>query len=255
VHTADPEQQSRVCPHPSPWLHPAFPKLVQVFATHVTQALAVQMSPDAHGAHDCSMPHPKLTGAHPVTIPALCASAQVIGVQQAPPEQSSPLAHVPHETFGPHPLLTDPHTAAPHDGGVHGAQTFFLHSFAPAQLPHETVPLPQAFSTDPQTEPAPPSASPHSGGVCWHAPLMHSSPAGQPHDLEWPHPSLTVPQRLVPLPSVHASGVQAPASTEEAVTHPLFKHTLPAAQPPQPMATPHWSTAIVPHDPLQGGGA
>lgn len=70
MHTVVPVQQSSVCPQPFAWLHPVLPKLAQVLGVHVTHVFPVQVSPAAHGAQDCCTPHPRFTGAHPVTNPA-----------------------------------------------------------------------------------------------------------------------------------------------------------------------------------------
>jgi hypothetical protein len=160
---------------------------------------------------------------------------------------------VPQLTFGPHPLLTSPQVAPLHDGGVHAVHTLLTQLDAPAQLPHCTVPLPQAFASWPHIEPAPPSASLHSGGGASHSPATQVSPVGHPHCFVCPQPSVIVPQKLR-LPFEQMSGAQdGPASVVVCGTHALLTQSLPAGQPPHPMATPQESTPITPHLPAQLG--
>jgi hypothetical protein len=158
---------------------------------------------------------------------------------------------VPQLTFGPHPLLTSPQVAPLHDGGVHAVHTLFTQLDAPVQLPHCTVPLPQALVFAPQSEPTPPSASLHSGGGAAHSPATHVWPVGHPHGLVCPQPSVIVPQKFR-LPLEQASGAHdMPASVVVCGTHMLLTQSLPGAQPPHPIGTPQASTPMTPHLPAQ----
>jgi hypothetical protein len=202
-------------------------------------------------------PQPRFTGPQPVTSPPSSAAAQVIGVQQLPLSQTSLVSQLPQLTAGPQPLLTVPQVMeAPHTGAAHGAQVPATHLLAPLQPPHETVPLPQAFATEPHRAPASPS---HSGGAAVQTPLTHCSPFGHEQEIVWPQASWTVPHSLVLADGEQVSAAQAsdtPASTGTVpwATQAWSTQSNPASHPPQLSATPQESTATTPHLPVQALG-
>ena len=220
----------------------------------VQQALVRQMSPAAHGLHTFWTPHPTSTGLHP--LPA-STSEQVPGVQQAPLTHCAPLPQVPQFTATPQPLLIEPQLMAPHVGGVHPVHVPLSHLLSPVQPAQVTWPLPQALVMVPHLEPVPPSLPVHSGGGAVHTPPVQSCPMGHVHDCVCPQPSLTVPHRFTPAAGEHVSLPQLPLPPASlgggCVMQALFTHVSPAGHPPQLTATPHESTAISPHLPVQDG--
>ena len=180
LHVVPPAQQLSVFPHPSECPQPALPKSEHVLGTHATQVSFVHTSLDGHLLQTALTPHPRSTGAHPMTVPASIASAHVRGVQHPPSSQTSVVPHVPQVAAGPHPLLTWPHVRAPHVGGVHAVHLPAVHSVFPAHFDGQaTLPLPHALATLPHD--SPPSADVHSGGSGAQAPPMHDCPAGHEH--------------------------------------------------------------------------
>jgi hypothetical protein len=115
-----------------------------------------------------------------------------------------------------------------------------------AQPGHWTLPLPQAFGTVPQAEPA------HSGGAWLQTPPMHCRPVGHAQFIVFPQESATLPQRCVLVSGVQLSGPQdADASTLIWGTHALLAlHAWPVGQPPQLIGTPQGSTPTTPHRPV-----
>jgi hypothetical protein len=146
------------------------PKSAQVFGVQVSQASLTQTCPAPHGLQDLLTPQPRSSGAQPGTAPLSKSALQVVGVQQPPSSHTSLMAQVPQDTADPQPLLTLPQVARPHAGGVHGVHIPPEHLFAPAQPPQLTLPLPQAFCTEPHR--AIPPAS-HSGAGAAHTPPTH----------------------------------------------------------------------------------
>ena len=119
-------------------------------------------------------PHPRSTGAHPVTMPASMASAHVEWVQQAPASPHTWLAPQPgpQVTEVPHAFFTWPQVAAPQTGAGQVTHIPPEHWVPVGQVAQATFPLPQAFATLPQRR-TPESASVHSGGGGAQTPAVH----------------------------------------------------------------------------------
>jgi hypothetical protein len=215
----------------------------------------VHTSPASHSEHAALTPHPKSTGAQPVTIPASMASAHVDGVQHEPPLHTSFAPHAgPQLTAVPHAFFAVPQVAVPHEGAGQLSQVPAAEHCVPAgQAAQRTLPLPHALGTVPQRRP-PPSAPPHSGGGGPHTPPVHCWPAGHEQLIVSPQRPATVPHRCVVESGVQVGGRHvALASTVTWGTHALFTQALLAPHPPQLIGTPQGSVPRTPHRLVQLG--